>query len=728
MSIRTKLLLVLVGFAIVPMVIAFGVGQLSTRLVGARLSERTQTELVDEAEDRLLRFVSSASAIAGAQALTVELVVAAQATALARALEEAEPGDLDPSSLYFSRADFDRGERTPPGLETPPQYAGPDGGGHAVTFETPSILLALGVRREEVALELAAHQRLAEAYRLLNEYDPGLLLFQYACTATGVHSAYPGHGGYPEGYEPRERSWYRLPAGVPVAEWANPHGVFWGPPIVDAATGQAVLTVSAPVRLSDGSLAGVTAVDIRVVDLMEEIARKPVWTRDERIVVASLLGEGGDPSIGDTSLAVYAQRAYDDGAGDWRRTIDMDTFRLDDDETSRAMVAAIAAGQRGVLRARRDGREVFCAYAPIQPGEDDSAAALVYTVPFDEVVRLAEAIDREFWDITLRQLLSNAAIALVVLAAVVVFAFRGSRAVTDPVRRLAEAVGRVAQGDLDARAEVDRSDELGQLARDFNDMTPALRDRLRLRHSLDLAMEVQQSLLPNRSPALEGFDIEGRSVYCDETGGDYYDYLLMDESEPGRLGVALGDVTGHGVAAALLMTTARALLRSRVSLPGAIGHQLTDINRHLSADNEHGRFMTLFYLLVDAREGVLRWSTAGHDPAIVYEPAGDRFTELDGDNGGIPLGVVADWTYGEGQRDIPPHGSIVLLGTDGIWEQRNEAREMFGKERLREVIRRHAGEPAGAIGDAVLRAVGAFRGATPQADDITLVVIKRLGA
>jgi sigma-B regulation protein RsbU (phosphoserine phosphatase) len=738
MSIRTKLLLVLVGFAIVPMVIAFGVGQVSTRVVSERLSDETQQELVQQAEDRLRRFVSGAAALVGAQALTVELIVAAQSSAFAAAQERTERvgrvarlgralGALpDPGEVFFADDDFDRRRRTPPGLEAPPEYQTPGAPPFQVTFEVPSIKLAPGVDRSAVAGELMAHAVLTRAYKLLNQYDPGLLLFQYACSESGVHSAYPGHGGYPAGFDPRERAWYRDAAYADASGWTNPDGVWWGWPMVDAATGQAVITVSAPAVGLDGALLGVTAVDIRVADLMEEIARRPVWSPDEEIVIATLLGD--DPAVGDTAMEIWVQRSYERDAADWRTPIDVEVFAFDDDALGREVIGAIRREESGVVRGERGGRAVLCAFAPIFSGGEETASAIIYTVPLADIVELAAEIDREFWSITLQQLGSNAGIALLVLAAVIFFAFRGSRAVTEPVSRLAEAVRRVASGDHDARAEVDRRDELGQLARDFNDMAPALRDRLRLRQSLDLAMEVQQSLLPSRSPDLEGFDIDGRSVYCDETGGDYYDYLLIDESETGRIGIAMGDVTGHGIAAALLMTTARALLRSRVALPGALGEQLTDINRHLSRDNEHGRFMTLLYLRIDRHAGEVRWASAGHDAAIVYDPHADAFSELDGDVGGIPLGVEGSWTYDEGRGPLPEIGSVVVLGTDGIWETRDARDRLYGKDRLRETVRRHAAMGAGDLCDAILADVEAFRGDLPQQDDITLVVIKRTGA
>ena len=132
--------------------------------------------------------------------------------------------------------------------------------------------------------------------------------------------------------------------------------------------------------------------------------------------------------------------------------------------------------------------------------------------------------------------------------------------------------------------------------------------------------------------------------------------------------------------------------------------------------------MTLCYLLLEGRQRTVRWANAGHDPAILYRAADDSFTELGG--AGIPLGVDAKWAYQEfGPQSLEAH-DIVVLGTDGIWEARNAAEEMFGKERLREVVRAEREEPAEKILDAVTAAIAQFQAGRAADDDITLVVVK----
>jgi sigma-B regulation protein RsbU (phosphoserine phosphatase) len=241
--------------------------------------------------------------------------------------------------------------------------------------------------------------------------------------------------------------------------------------------------------------------------------------------------------------------------------------------------------------------------------------------------------------------------------------------------------------------------------------------------ALALAGEVQKSLLPQDKPRVKGLDIAGRNVSCDEIGGDYFDFLWRRESNQGPFSVVVGDISGHGVDSALLMTTARAFLRMRASQPGTISEIITAMNHHLTRDVlETGRFMTLFYLSIDPEQKSLDWVRAGHDPAIVYDPVRDEFEELKG--GGVALGVNDEFDYEENRKGGLANGQIIAVGTDGIWEAINKDGEMFGKDRLRRVIRSHAGEGSSDILNAVYDGLNQFTRGQKTEDDITLVIIK----
>jgi sigma-B regulation protein RsbU (phosphoserine phosphatase) len=241
--------------------------------------------------------------------------------------------------------------------------------------------------------------------------------------------------------------------------------------------------------------------------------------------------------------------------------------------------------------------------------------------------------------------------------------------------------------------------------------------------ALALAGEVQKSLLPQSKPDVQGLDIAGRNVSCDEIGGDYFDFLWRRENPDGPFTIAVGDITGHGVDSALLMTSARAFLRMRASQPGTMAEVITAMNRHLTQDVlETGRFMTLFYLTVDPQKNRMNWVRAGHDPAILYDPQQDAFEELKGS--GLALGVNAAFEYAENHRRGLANGQIIAIGTDGIWEAFNKKGKMFGKQRFRDIIRQNAKRGADDILNGVYNEIRQFTEGQKSEDDITLVIVK----
>jgi sigma-B regulation protein RsbU (phosphoserine phosphatase) len=236
-------------------------------------------------------------------------------------------------------------------------------------------------------------------------------------------------------------------------------------------------------------------------------------------------------------------------------------------------------------------------------------------------------------------------------------------------------------------------------------------------------MEIQQNLLPKDNPAVKGLDIAGKSVYCDETGGDYYDFLKLKENGADKIGVILGDISGHGIPSALLMATARAFIRQRSFLPGSLTEIVTDVNMLLCADAmDSNSFMTLFYAVIDTDTKSIQWIRAGHDPAICYDPKSDKFEELRGP--GIPIGVVPDWRYEENERAGLEKGQVIVISTDGIYEAFNPQNEMYGKEPVLNIIRKNKNGTAKQILEAIIDDLSRFRKGLDLQDDVTLIVIK----
>ena len=304
---------------------------------------------------------------------------------------------------------------------------------------------------------------------------------------------------------------------------------------------------------------------------------------------------------------------------------------------------------------------------------------------------------------------------------------------TETLRREIRSLTRALARAVDARERLEAQKERSQaLMRAINQEINEARLEIQrknalLRQALALAEEVQRNLLPQQAPRLPGCDIAGTSLYSDETGGDYFDFITAPDDGNRSFGIVIGDVSGHGVAAALLMTTVRAFLRMRCFQPGPLAEVVGDVNRLLCADvSDTGRFMTLSHLVLDPATRRLTWVRAGHDPIILCDTATGLVADIP-DQGGPPLGIIDATHYAENHLDLAP-GQILLLATDGLWEARNAAGIMYGKDRVRESLRRHAARPAGEIVAALLDELQAFLAGESPGDDVTLVVIRLLEA
>jgi sigma-B regulation protein RsbU (phosphoserine phosphatase) len=311
--------------------------------------------------------------------------------------------------------------------------------------------------------------------------------------------------------------------------------------------------------------------------------------------------------------------------------------------------------------------------------------------------------------------------SLIAVAVAVVVGLAAARWLITPLITLVTAVRRIGQGDLETRVQIRHAPEYTKLADEINEMTLGLQDRMRMRHSLALAMDVQQALLPSDSPQVEGLDISGHSTYCDETGGDYYDFLDVTDLGEQSVCVALGDVMGHGVAAAMLMATARGILRSHCQEPRSLADLLNHMNELLVPDTGGERFMTMLLMTLDAEKRVLRWASAGHDPPFIVDPQAGTYQELEGS--GLPLGLVEEGQYESYEYTAIRPGQVLFAATDGVWEMQNSQDEQFGKQRLRELLIKYHDEPAEVISQAIRDALHDFRGDGAPDDDVTFVIV-----
>ncbi|HEY3025697.1 MAG TPA: SpoIIE family protein phosphatase [Pyrinomonadaceae bacterium] len=242
--------------------------------------------------------------------------------------------------------------------------------------------------------------------------------------------------------------------------------------------------------------------------------------------------------------------------------------------------------------------------------------------------------------------------------------------------------------------------------------------RERMEHELQVASEIQQRFQPTSAPQVPGYELQGISFPCYEIGGDYYDFIQRDD---GRLIVTLGDVSGKGTAAALLMSCLHAAVHAQAESHNTLVQTIGSVNRYLAENIPANRFITLFYAELDPKTGELAFLNAGHNPPLIVHSAG-TMEQLAA--GGLPLGIMPDADYRQGKTKLL-HGDVLVIYSDGVSEAQSPSGEEFGTTRLYDVVSRNLDASAAGIRDRIESALTKFSQGTPAADDITLVIVKR---
>jgi len=712
-SLRQKLFLLLALIALVPMAVLAGLEFRASLNVAAQLSAQNRAAVVSDITQLLARNVQANSTFLNEQAQIVELSLQLQAAADERQFRQPPP-DVP---LYFAEQFDGAPAHWPP--QTTLTRLGDAAGTMPVSAAVGSVMVPSSVNRA------AAHdnfERLAGTFatlRVLARDHPGLFLAQFTALRTGERDNFPGHGGYPATYDSRKRSWYRRSQASAKIEWT---------PNFSASTKQLTFIASMPVHQPDGTFAGVAAIEIPIVDVLRSLDRS---TQRQEKAGASSLGRIADEvatilvvpvasarAKAPNALRVLAQRSYQKQAANWTAPPSFVSILGGDPVAYAGLVGDVIANRSGIARMAYEGRDSLWAISPVPA----LGAAILVVLPYDRVLAAADASSlavREAADGGLRD---SAIVSLLMLACLSVIAYYVAGLATEPIRELAAVATRIGGGDLSARATVRGSDEIAALATAFNAMVPQLQDGLRMQHGLELARAVQQNLLPTRPPSIAGFDVAGASAYCDETGGDYYDFIELSRAGDQRVEVVVGDVSGHGIGAALLMASVRAALRASIDGADSPSVSIERANRLLCADVADGSFMTLVLATIDARAGTIVWVNAAHDaPAIYHRDSGTFLASAGAD---IPIGIDPQWPYAEHALALAPGDYVVAIGTDGIWETENAAGVPFGRSRFRELVRANAGRSAADVCRIIMDEVAMHRGAGPTIDDVTLVVLR----
>ena len=302
-----------------------------------------------------------------------------------------------------------------------------------------------------------------------------------------------------------------------------------------------------------------------------------------------------------------------------------------------------------------------------------------------------------------------------------------TRQITKAVNDLYKATQDVKRGDLSHRVRIERRDQLGVLGESFNDMIGSVstliqeqQQRQRLENEISIAREVQDQLFPRILPQVPGVEIEAICKAAREVSGDYYDFIQLS---PTHMAIAIADISGKGISAALLMASLQAALRSQVLVDGSehmsTAELVSRLNKHLVRNTGDDRFATFFIAVYDSASRNLRYTNAGHLPSFLI--CKDSALQLD--KGGMVLGVVEDYLYEEGSVIVAPD-SLLVGYSDGLVEPENVYGEEFGIRRLQQAAVHVQGASPHVVAESLMTAAEEWAGTPEQADDMTVIVAR----
>jgi serine phosphatase RsbU (regulator of sigma subunit)/anti-sigma regulatory factor (Ser/Thr protein kinase)/TolA-binding protein len=303
--------------------------------------------------------------------------------------------------------------------------------------------------------------------------------------------------------------------------------------------------------------------------------------------------------------------------------------------------------------------------------------------------------------------------------------------ILNPFRKLATWVKELGSGDVKDEIDFDSSDEVGEIAQAFSEITDKFREsqkslaeQERIQKEMQLAQDIQQTLLPAEVPDLEGYEIASYYEAAKEVGGDYFDFVQVDKD---TLGIVVADVSGKGVPGSLVMTMIRTALRTEARSLKSASEVLARVNEFVVNDMKKGMFVTLFYVIVDSKKRRINYASAGHNPMILFRQGTKKTYYLN--PRGFPVGIsLPDPELFKNSIESDTiqltEDDILLIYTDGITEAMNNGRELFSEERLLDAVRKYGNLPAQDFIDKLKDEIHSFAEGYEQNDDITVVAIK----
>jgi HAMP domain-containing protein len=341
---------------------------------------------------------------------------------------------------------------------------------------------------------------------------------------------------------------------------------------------------------------------------------------------------------------------------------------------------------------------------------------------FLSTAKVAESTDAVF-------LLTGMVLGLAVVISLMI-AWLLARGITRPIHRLVQDMSIVSDGDLEHVTEASSTDEVGYLSTTFNQLTRSLKvaheaeiEKEKLEHDLSVGREIQQTLLPKTLYKIPGYDLDAFYMSAKEVGGDYYDLIPVNKT---KLGVVVADVSGKGIQGAMIMTIMRTVMNIAAIGNLSCKNCLARTNRFLSDRIKRGMFVTSFYTILDCKKHTMTFSSAGHNPMVIYRAATKKL-EMFNPTGialGFDKGPLFERTLKEEEAILEP-GDRFVLYTDGVVESMDEQHEEYTDQRFYDFVLEHAEEDSKTFVHKLVAELKRHQGKAPQHDDITIVTFRR---
>lgn len=488
------------------------------------------------------------------------------------------------------------------------------------------------------------------------------------------------------------------------------------------ALGKGLMTTcSAPCYYADGTYAGAVCIDICLENFYQEILNVDISEN----TIAALI---------DTKGNLIAGPKVDFNTEDFRTV-----WGLNAASEYKELIQEILNGATGVVEIN----DMYFAYAPIHalnwrliirvPRTDVIAPVLQMS---QDILSETSSVKTQIGETISSMIVVMLFIAAALIGAVIYASVRFTKRIVEPLKNLQSQVEVISQGNLDARVQIASEDEIGVLAQEFNHMTISLKQQMdeiqkvttekeRIRAELNIAAQIQSSMLPSLFPGFTGypeFNIYASMDPAKEVGGDFYDFFLVDEH---HLAVVMADVSGKGVPSALFMVIAKTLIKDLAQLGLSPDEVFRQANEKMCESNDEGMFVTAWLGILDICSGHMTYVNAGHNPPLVYRK--DKTFEYLKQKPGFVLAGMEGIRYQCGTLELREEDMLYLY-TDGVTEAANTQDELYGDERLKMILNhcrneRSMQEPKQIL-DAVKQDIQEFVKTAPQSDDITMLLLK----